>query len=54
VILSSSTFSDELEAIHLTHQESIEEKNRNGQVIQHRAWKTVEAFRSDQDRLQGS
>ena len=53
-ILLSSTYSDELEAIHLTHQESIERKNRDGQVIHYRAWKIGEAFRSDSDHLQGS
>jgi chromosome transmission fidelity protein 18 len=53
-ILPSSTHSDELEAIHLTHKESIAKKNKDGQVIQHRAWKTGEAFRSDSYHLPGS
>jgi chromosome transmission fidelity protein 18 len=53
-VLPSSTYSDELEAIHLIHQESIDRKNKDGQVIQHRAWKAGEAFRSDPDHLQGS
>jgi chromosome transmission fidelity protein 18 len=53
-ILPSSTHSDELEAIRLTNEESIARKNQEGQVIQHRAWKLGEVFRSDHDRLEGS
>lgn len=48
-----STNSDELEALHLVHKESVARKNRAGQVIQHRAWKIDEAFRSDIDNFQG-
>lgn len=53
-IVPSSNYSDELEAIRLTHEESIARKNKDGQVIQHRAWKIGEAFRSDSDYLPGS
>ena len=53
-VVPSSSYSDEIEAIYLTHRESIVKKNKDGQVIQHRAWKVGEAFRSDSDHLQGS
>jgi len=54
IVLPSSVYLDELEAIHLTHEESIARKNKQGQVIQHRAWGLVEAFWSDLDHLQGT
>jgi len=54
VTLPSSTYSDELEAIRLTNQERIAQKNKEGQVIQHRTWNLSEAFRSDSDWIQGS
>jgi chromosome transmission fidelity protein 18 len=53
-ILPSSTYSDELEAIRLTHEENVARKTEAGQVIQHRAWKLEEAFRSDLDILPGA
>jgi chromosome transmission fidelity protein 18 len=51
---SSSSYSDELEAISLTHKENVARKTEAGQVIQHRAWKLAEAFRSDPDSLPGA
>jgi chromosome transmission fidelity protein 18 len=53
-ILPSISHSDELEALQLIHEESILKKNQEGQVIQYRAWKTGEAFRSDLDHPQGT
>lgn len=49
-----SSNSDELEALHLVHVESRAKRNLDGQVIQHRAWKVDEAFRSDLDHCQGN
>jgi chromosome transmission fidelity protein 18 len=42
-------FSDDLIAIQLQIQETIDEKNRERIVIQHRAWNTNEVFRSEED-----
>jgi len=53
VILPSSTHSDEFEALHGLHNETIAKKTEEGQVIQHRAWKVGEVFHSDIDHLQG-
>ncbi|KAI9830922.1 MAG: hypothetical protein M1819_005304 [Sarea resinae] len=49
IILTSESNAEELEAIRLQHEESIVTKNRQGTVIQHRAWKLGEAFRSEED-----
>jgi chromosome transmission fidelity protein 18 len=53
-ILPSSSYSNELEAITLTYKENVARKTEAGQVIQHRAWKLAEAFRSDPDCLPGA
>jgi chromosome transmission fidelity protein 18 len=45
----AALFSDDLAAIQLQIQETTTEKNREGIVIQHRAWKTNEVFRSEED-----
>jgi hypothetical protein len=45
----SSTFSDDLEAIHLVQEETTTQNNKEGKVIQHRAWSLAEVFRSDLD-----
>lgn len=54
ILLPSSTHSDDLEALHLVHQESIAQKNKDGVVIQHRAWPLEEVFRSDADHSDGA
>jgi chromosome transmission fidelity protein 18 len=51
--LPSSRYSDELEALNLVQVESTEKKNQEGCVIQHRAWKLSEVFRSDSDYTEG-
>jgi chromosome transmission fidelity protein 18 len=53
LVVPSSAFSDDLEALQLVHEEKVAENNKAGIVIQHRAWATGEAFRSDQDYSQG-
>ena len=40
--------SDDLEALHIQQAEAAAEKNKQGVVIQHRAWKVADAFRSDE------
>ncbi|KAF1811574.1 hypothetical protein P152DRAFT_508107 [Eremomyces bilateralis CBS 781.70] len=45
-----SSHSDEFEAIEQVRAEDIARKTASGIVIQHRAWKTCDAFRSDEDR----
>ena len=52
-LLPSCSNSDELEALHLQHQETVALKTKQGIVIQHRAWKTADAFRSEEDSLYG-
>lgn len=53
VALTSCSHSDDLDAVHLQHQESVALKNKLGVVIQHRAWKIAEVFRSEEDRFYG-
>ena len=53
MILHSNTHSDELEAWKLQEAELTAAKNKQRIVIQHRAWATGEAFRSDEDRAIG-
>ncbi len=53
LILSSSTHSDALEALQKVQQEAVVKRNKEGQVIQHRAWNVGEVFRSDIDYLNG-
>lgn len=52
--IPSSTNSDDFEALHLVHEETVAKKNKAGVVIQHRAWPLGEAFRSDTDYPQGA
>jgi chromosome transmission fidelity protein 18 len=49
LVLPSSTNSDDFEALHIVHEETIARKNKEGVVIQHRAWPLREAFRSEAD-----
>jgi chromosome transmission fidelity protein 18 len=53
LILPSTTYSDDLEALHLVQQETIARKNKEGEVIQHRAWGLADVFRSEADHLEG-
>lgn len=50
-VLPSSTNSDDFEALHLVHQETVAAKTKQGVVIQHRAWPLEEVFRSEDDRV---
>lgn len=52
-ILPSSTNSDDFEALHIIHEETIAHKNEAGEVIQHRRWPLGEAFRSEADYIDG-
>jgi hypothetical protein len=52
-IVPSSTNSDDIDALHLVHQETIARKNKAGEVIQHRAWRLGEVFRSEADHFEG-
>ncbi|KAF7872345.1 hypothetical protein EAF04_003268 [Stromatinia cepivora] len=52
LILPSHPKSDEFEAFHLLEEEIRLRKNRAKEVIQHRAWKVAEAFRSEADHIQ--
>ncbi|KAH8597288.1 hypothetical protein B0O99DRAFT_508717 [Bisporella sp. PMI_857] len=49
----SSSYSDDLEALHLVRQETILEKTKRREVIQHRAWPLEATFRSEADYPQG-
>lgn len=51
---ASPSHSDELEALQQCIESSKAQKTREGIVIQHRAWKTAEAFRSEEDRPIGT
>ncbi|TVY46507.1 Chromosome transmission fidelity protein [Lachnellula occidentalis] len=51
IIIPSSTNSDDFEALHLIHKESIARKNKAGEVIQHRRWALGETFRSEADYI---
>ena len=53
IVLPSSTYSDDLEALHLIQQETTAAKNRRGEVIQHRAWPLGATFRSEADYPEG-
>lgn len=53
VTLPSCSNSDDLDALHLQHQETVALKNKLGVVIQHRAWKIADVFRSEEDRFYG-
>ncbi|KAF2817337.1 uncharacterized protein BDZ99DRAFT_404930 [Mytilinidion resinicola] len=45
------SYSDDLEALHDTLKETTAEKNRQGIVIQHRAWKLPDVFRSEENYI---
>lgn len=49
----SSTYSDDIEAFRVVQEEETARKNKAGVVIQHRAWKTGEVFRSEADHPEG-
>jgi len=49
----SSNNYDDLEAVELIREETILKNNKEGKVIQHRAWPVPEAFRSEFDDPQG-
>ncbi|KAK8159518.1 chromosome transmission fidelity protein 18 [Phyllosticta citrichinensis] len=49
--LPTSSCSDEFEALALQTKETIAAKTEQGIVIQHRAWKLPEVFRSEEDHL---
>lgn len=53
VALPSATFSDDINALNAILDESKAKKNELGIVIQHRAWRTVEVFRSEDDNIAG-
>lgn len=53
IILPSATNSDEIEALYQVQEESITRKNKEGIVIQHRAWKIGEVFKSDLEHPEG-
>lgn len=53
VVLPYSANSDEFEALHLIQQETIARKNKEGVVIQHRAWALGDTFRSEAECLEG-
>ncbi|OCK84307.1 hypothetical protein K432DRAFT_345399 [Lepidopterella palustris CBS 459.81] len=46
---ASASHSDDIEALQLQIEETKAEKNKQGIVIQHRAWKPLEVFRSEED-----
>ncbi|RDW91996.1 ATPase-1 [Coleophoma crateriformis] len=52
VILPSTTNSDDFDALHQVYAEAILERNKEGIVIQHRAWNLSDAFRSEADHIQ--
>jgi chromosome transmission fidelity protein 18 len=50
----ADTYSDDIQALDILLAESTARKNREGVVIQHRAWRTFEeAFRSEEDHNTG-
>ena len=49
----SCSNSDDLDALHLQHLETVALKNKLGVVVQHRAWKLADVFRSEEDRFYG-
>jgi chromosome transmission fidelity protein 18 len=53
-ICPASANSDDFEAVNLVQQETIARKNKAGEVIQHRAWRVGEAFRSEADHVEGA
>ena len=53
LILPSSTNSDDLEALNQVREETIARKNKQGDVIQHRARTPEQSFQSEADYLGG-
>ena len=51
--LPTPSNSDDLEALNYVHTEAIAKKNELGVVIQHRAWKLADVFRSEDDYHSG-
>jgi hypothetical protein len=51
--LPPPTFSDDINGLTAILEESTARKNGQGIVIQHRAWRTVEAFRSEDENIAG-
>lgn len=51
---ASPSHSDELEALRQCIESDKAQKTRQGIVIQHRAWRTAEAFRSEEDHPIGT
>lgn len=47
--LSACDYSDDFEALNLQAAEAVAQKTKNGIVIQHRAWRLPDVFRSDDD-----
>jgi chromosome transmission fidelity protein 18 len=45
----TESFSDDIIALQAQLEEATAQKNREGIVIQHRAWQTNEVFRSEED-----
>lgn len=50
---NTAPFSDDLEQLQIHIQQTTAKKCKEGIVIQHRAWKTPDVFRSDEDYLIG-
>lgn len=48
ILPTSTTNSDDLEALHVQEHELIKAKNRDGVVIQYRSWQLEDALRSDE------
>ena len=51
--LPTPSDSDDFEALQILQEEAIASRTRQGIVIQHRAWKTADVFRSEEDYLLG-
>jgi chromosome transmission fidelity protein 18 len=53
IVLPPQTNSDDFEALRLVQEETAIRKTKNGEVIQHRAWKLGDTFRSESDYPEG-
>jgi chromosome transmission fidelity protein 18 len=51
--ISACDYSDDLEALNIQAAEAIVQKTKNRIVIQHRAWRLPDVFRSDDDYYLG-
>jgi chromosome transmission fidelity protein 18 len=49
----SESYSDDIRAIDALKEEDQVQKTRNGVVIQHRSWKLLDVFRSDENYAVG-